>query len=239
MKTRVIHTRFWKDSYVRRLTPGEKLVFNYLLTNEKVNIIHCYEIDLDEIVFDVGLSKGTVKDAMQRLQQDKKIAYYNGWCFLGNASKYEKYTGEKNVTAKETLLKEMSNKVLDWYNNLIDRGMIGVYIPPINHKPEIINKSFGKSRKPFVKPEETLDIISEEVMSGIVERYQVPIAFVRSKYDDLCNWVNEDPTRARGRDLRSTLASWVKKDAVALRKEENGKSKLRIITPDTSWKDSA
>lgn len=210
MKTRVIHTRFWKDSYIRKLTAGEKLVFNYLLTNEKVNIIHCYEIDIDEIVFDLGLSASTVREALKKLQSDKKISFRNGWVFLGNAAKYESYKGIKNDAARKRLLQEMSKSTLDWYNNLIDRGIIGVYIPPINHKPEIINKS----KEGVVRGRTSLEEITSGDISEIATEYHVPEAFVISKIDDVRNYCASHGKKYL--DYKAALRSWVKSDAVKI-----------------------
>ena len=131
MKARVLHTRIWTDGFMRKLTPGEKLLYVYLLTNSKVNIIHCYEITIDEIIFDLGLSVRTIKDAVEKLSKEGKILRYKDWVFLGNADKYQRFTGEKNDIAKQRLFQEMSRDVLDWYDKIMDRGIKGVYIPSV------------------------------------------------------------------------------------------------------------
>lgn len=58
----------------------------------------------------------------------------------------------------------------------------------------------------------------------IAERYNVPIEFVRSKYDDMVNWSESNGKQKK--DWIATLRNWVKKDAVQIRKESNARSKI-------------
>ena len=57
--------------------------------------------------------------------------------------------------------------------------------------------------------------------------YSVPIAFVRSKYDDMINWHEENPAKNNKLNWKATLRNWVKKDAMERR--ENGKSKIAYV----------
>lgn len=199
MKTRILHTRFWKDSYIRKLTAGEKLIYIYLITNEKVNIIHCYELDIDEIVFDVGLAKANILQALAKFQKDGKIAYARGWLFLGNAMKYEEYKGPKNEKAKRQLLQEMSKPVLDWYNNVCDRGIIGVYIPPINHKSKYIN-----NKERVVKGKQELD--NKEFIEELVAMF--PYVNVSSEIEKMKDWLS-----ANGKtkdDYKAFARNWLR-----------------------------
>ncbi len=43
-KYRVVNTRFWDDAYVAELSPNEKLIFLYLLTNALTTIGGIYEL---------------------------------------------------------------------------------------------------------------------------------------------------------------------------------------------------
>lgn len=229
MKTRIIQTRFWSDGFVSSLTPLEKLIFNYYLTNEKVNIIHCYECPDKYVLVDTGVSKEILVKCKQKLQKAGKLFFYKDYVLLTNAGKYESYKGQQNEIAKEKLFKEMSNDVLDWYNNPFDRGMDTPQRVPINHKPEIIN---NKSETGVVKGGN----LTEEDFEQIATDYKVPVAFVVSKWDDVQNYCNA--TGKKYKDYKATLRNWVKKDALSLRKEANGKSKIDIVTPDPNWQDS-
>lgn len=134
MKTRVIQTRFWKDSYISELTPNEKLVYIYLLTCDRVNIIHCFEITDKEIAFDTGIDTPMITSIKGVLAKHGKIAFHKNFICLLNAYKYESFEGNLNDKAKERLIKEMGEEIEEWY-----RGIYTPLIPTRNKKSEIRN----------------------------------------------------------------------------------------------------
>lgn len=236
MKTRIIQTKFWADDYVSSLPTEGKLLFLYYLTNDKVNIIHCYECSDKYVIADTGINQKDLSLYKGKFQKDHKILFYKGYVKLLNANKYETYTG-KNDFAKARLLTEMAADVLDWYNNIFDTplygGMDGPSKGPINHKSETINH---KSETTGVVKGPKKEKLENEDFQQIADDYHVPLSFVLSKWEDLENWC-----KAKGKtykDYKAALRNWVKKDALSIRKEANGKSKITIIAPDPSWEHS-
>lgn len=219
MTTRMIYTKLWKDEFFAGLNPTEKLLFIYFITNERVNIIHCYEITEREIVFDTGIDRGIITRSKEVFQEAGKISFFNNYIFLRNADKYEKYKGEKNDSAKEKLLSLMSKDTLDWLNKIKDGGIDTPMKGSINHKSEIINQK--SENRGIVKGDNKLELSTEELQE-IADKYQVPFAFVLSKLDDVNNWVDEKPSKARGRNLKATLRNWVKRDAISLIEKHRG-----------------
>lgn len=208
MKTRIIHTKIWEDDYFSDLKPLEKLVFLYYLTNDRINIIHCYEIKDERIALDTGVSIDIIKKCKEKFSIDGKFRYYKNYVVLVNSDKYESYRGEKNDLAKETLLKEMSSNALDWYYNKTDRGMHrGIHtqqIPPINHNTEIINNKLKV--KGVVRGE-----ITEEDLQEISDKYKVPLHLVKLAREEMDNWLS-----AKGKhykDYKAGLRNWVLRDA--------------------------
>lgn len=224
MKTRIIQTKFWEDSFISSLTAIEKLIFLYYLTNEKVNIIFCYECPDKYAALDIGVSIEVLKKAQAKFAENGKMIFYKGYVKLLNADKYERYTGDKNEGAKQNLIREMSPDVLAWYNNVIDTPIYTPMdrgeIPSINHKSEII--SHKSEIKGIVKGE-----LSEEDFIEVSQAYDVPLPFVLSKWDDIKNYC--DSTGKKYKDYKAALRHWVKKDAMSIRKEEYGKSKLTVV----------
>lgn len=218
MKTRIIHTKFWADDYISDLSPLEKLVFIYYLTNDRVNIIHCFECPDKYVLVDTGVSREVLQRCKDKFQTDNKMRFYNGYVQLLNAGKFERYVGEDNEKKKAKLLEEMSVDVLSWYNNKnntpVERDVTPVYTGTINHNTEIININHNKGGVGGIE-------ISEQKIQEIADRYQVPVAFVKSKYEDMILWKEQQPSNAklRGRNWEMTLRNWVKRDAVELRKE--------------------
>ena len=149
MKTRIVETKFWKDSYVVNLTPQEKLLYLFFLTSERVNIIHCYEITNREISFDTGIEIPVIEEAKQKFEKDGKLAFNGNYVCLINAYKYENYTGIKNEGAKEKLILQLEENIAKWYRGIY-RGINTPSIGSINHQSEIINHNTGKKEKKFI-----------------------------------------------------------------------------------------
>ncbi|MFA5036155.1 MAG: hypothetical protein WC479_03170 [Candidatus Izemoplasmatales bacterium] len=69
----------------------------------------------------------------------------------------------------------------------------------------------------------TIESITEKEIALIAEKYQTPNSFVRSRLDDMVNWIS-----AKGKDPYknhySALCNWVKKDALKIKQGgTNGK----------------
>lgn len=152
MKNRLIETKFWKDSYIVNLSVEERLLYLYLITNERVNIIHCYEITEREVVFDTGIDRGIYSARKDKFQKDGKFTFYKEYVFINNADKYETYTGELNDRAKLKLEKQMPVDVLEWYRGIYTplKGTRDKRSEIKDKEPEIIDQS-SKIRELRVK----------------------------------------------------------------------------------------
>lgn len=227
MKTRIIHTKIWKDDFFSELTPTEKLLFIYFVTNERINIIHCYEITDREISFDTGIDRSAIGVFKQKTQAAGKFYFFKNHVYMCNAEKYETYTGEKNEAAKKKLIQEMNQEEKDWYTKIVDTPIdTPIYTPSIgtiNHNTEIRSNNKGG-----VGGKET---VTKKVISEIVEKYSVPELFVLSKFDDLCNWADEKPSNMRGRNWIATLKNWVKRDSLKIKQEEKKHGRRISIIP--------
>lgn len=76
-----------------------------------------------------------------------------------------------------------------------------------------------------------LEDLTDTDFQDIATKYQVPIHFVRSKYDDMMLWAGERPgnTRLRGRNWKLTLMKWVKTDAFKLIERSKGDPTKRVV----------
>lgn len=138
MQTRILHTEIWQDDFFSELTPDEKLLFIYFLTNERVNIIHLYQCTNARIKADTGIDTPIIEIAKEKFEDAGKIYFHDTYVFLKNASKYETYTGSMNEIAKSKLYSRISKTVIDWYNNITDTP---IDTPIDTHKKqEIRNK---------------------------------------------------------------------------------------------------
>lgn len=70
--------------------------------------------------------------------------------------------------------------------------------------------------------------LNDSHFEDISQKYNVPIAFVRSQYDSMVNW--HESTGKRRKDWIATLRGFVKRDAIKIRKEHNDRSKIVSIS---------
>lgn len=72
---RFIQTSFWGDSYILDLTPEEKLIYLYLLSNSKTSQCGAYEIPPKTIEYETGLIREVVARVLERFQSSGKILF--------------------------------------------------------------------------------------------------------------------------------------------------------------------
>ena len=216
MKRRSLETRFWKDSYIQSLPAKGRYLFNYLLMNEYVNIIHIYELTENTIAFETGLLIKEIQEFKRKFEIDGKFIFRDSWIKIVNADKYEHYEGSLNDRAKDNLLKIIPSRILDYFNTPIDKcidtpqKVSSNQYSITNNQQSITNKENGK---------DYMESITPEVICEIAKRYLVPESFVRSKLEDIELWEGEKPGRMKGRNWKLTLMNWVKRDALKIKQD--------------------
>lgn len=69
--------------------------------------------------------------------------------------------------------------------------------------------------------------LTEEDLIDISKKYNVPLAFVMSKLDDMQNWLEAKGKRYK--NYKAALSNWVKKDAIAIiNKERQAVNKFKV-----------
>lgn len=236
MKTRILHTKFWKDSFVAELTPLEKLVFNYLLTNEYVNIIHLYECSDKQIRFDTGIDTPILDRAKQKFETAGKIYFKDGYVYLRNSSKYENFSGEKNDKAKQDLLNQLNPSILKWYNEIqntpIDTPIDTPSIGSRSNKSEIINhKSEIRIQKPEYKTLQSIN--NQDLFKEIADKYKTTAANVESRYEDLVIYCGSKNRKYA--DYYLALLNFVKNDltkSTSYQGAKNVRPNIAFINPE-------
>lgn len=236
MKTRIIHTKFWKDTFVSDLNPSEKLIFLYLLTNDRVNIIHCYECADREILFDTGVTKDALESAKAKLSDSGKAHFFQDYVFLSNAGKYDQYRGELSDKGRQTQEREMCPEVFSWYKANLEGGLKppcdtleGDQKGTINNKQEIINNNTETIRSKKIEEKKIeasvtyLDDVPDSDAQALAEKFDVSIEQVTDKAEELADYC-----RSKGKtykDYHSFLRNCLKKDI------RDGKIKTGTVTP--------
>lgn len=72
-KYRQIFTSFWKDTFITELTPEDKLLYIYLMSNEETTQCGIYPFIVKFAALDIGYSNETVERLLQRFISYGKI----------------------------------------------------------------------------------------------------------------------------------------------------------------------
>jgi len=123
---RQIHTKIWKDGWFLDLTPYEKLIFIYLFSNERANLIGLYDLPLRVIEFETGVGMPLIKDTLYTLQEAGKVYYEDGWVWVTNLLKY-------NATNKDSpkIQTHILNTMEEIPDSALKRRLIAYYTPSI------------------------------------------------------------------------------------------------------------
>ena len=110
-KQRYINTKFWADNFIAELSPIERYLFLYFLTNEHTNIGGVYELPMRNILFETGVEKTVVEEAMHKFSTAGKIYLIDGWVYVKNFAKHQS-VNEKTKIGIENSLKAAAPHVL-------------------------------------------------------------------------------------------------------------------------------
>jgi hypothetical protein len=111
-KQRLVNTKFWSDGWVVNLDPIEKLLFLYLLTNERTNICGVYELPIKYMAVETGIDKDMVEKVLKRFTKDKKIYFIKGWVVIKNFIKNQNQGSPKVKAGIEAELSKIPAEIL-------------------------------------------------------------------------------------------------------------------------------
>jgi len=143
-KLRSLNTAFWSDTWVEELEPMQKLLFIYLVTNEKTNMLGIYEASVKKISFETGITQIVVKTYLKDFEKANKVKYIDNRVILINYMKHQNYNTN------------MKKSAIDTYNNLPNSLKIkGLVISKVNPSEgfERLSKGYGMVPKVEVEVE--------------------------------------------------------------------------------------
>jgi hypothetical protein len=99
---RSVNTRIWSDEWFETLKPTEKLLWLYLLTNERTNMLGCYEVSMKRISYESGIDESMVRKAFEAFERIGKAYYLGGkYVFLPNWLKNQSMNTNMVKSAKK------------------------------------------------------------------------------------------------------------------------------------------
>lgn len=116
-KLRSVQTTVWSLSKkFKRLDPLQKLLFLFLITNERTTLCGVYEIDLDEIALRTGIDDRTLPEMFEAMEQIGIAAYRDGWVLIPNYK--ANYDNDSVRTAVKKCLDAIPPDVKSTYDRL-------------------------------------------------------------------------------------------------------------------------
>lgn len=136
MKYRQFETSFWEDGYILELNRIEKLLFNYLFTNSKVNMCGIYELPDRIILSTLGPTLDELGFAKAKFEKDKKYSFHKGWVFINNFAEHNTYSPAPNVL--QTYIKDFNHIPSDIKDYFINKLKLSYSIPIANAEKHIV-----------------------------------------------------------------------------------------------------
>jgi len=184
-KLRSVNTKFWVDPWSESLTPKDKLLFLYLLTNTHTNMLGVYEVSIKKISFETGLTSLEVSKALEGFERVQKVFYRQNHIILINFIKHQRL----NTNMTKSALKEFENLPESLKNELsldgsegfgrLSKGLV------ILRKIEVeIEEEIEKEVEVEIEKEKKLIPTYEEFKSFAVEKSpNVNLTNLKNKYD--------------------------------------------------------
>jgi len=181
-------------------------------------------ISVSQIVIATGLHKAHVSRTKKELIL-RRLVTSNG-----NKIAFQKDSRLWQELPRQVTNKKVTNLGLRVTNSGAKVTNLGEKLPvqadtKDNIQKTITKDTIQKKERLFSKVES----LTEFVLQEIAYKYQVPMAFVQSKLDDVINYV-----AAHGKpykDYRAALSNFVKKDALKIKQSQHDKSKIGFINP--------
>jgi hypothetical protein len=142
METRILGTGIWTDPKFRELDDKEARITLFLLSNDRIPTLPCYQIGLDEVAFYCGTTVQKVTETIPKLTYFG-IYYKFGYFILSDKFTRARYTGGKTEKSRKRLWESYPEQIREFVDieGCIDQrlGNDCPTVGSINHKSEIIN----------------------------------------------------------------------------------------------------
>lgn len=121
----MIRDSFWTDTYIEKLTPDEKLLFIYLLTNPLCNVAGVYEIRAKRIGFETGYDVEVVENILKRFERDNKILRLKDWVIIVNHIKNQS-VNPSIIQGCERIFNELPMEIRQAVTGWVQAGLLNL-----------------------------------------------------------------------------------------------------------------
>ncbi|NQZ67920.1 MAG: hypothetical protein HRT89_07610, partial [Lentisphaeria bacterium] len=111
MPKRYIESSIWADSWFENLDSSDKLLFFYLLTNDRTNMLGIYEVSMKKISFDTGLTTKAICKGFEGFAKASKAFYTDeNYVVLKNFLKHQRFNANMKKSAL-AIYKDLPNSL--------------------------------------------------------------------------------------------------------------------------------
>jgi hypothetical protein len=154
-KYRPIKTCFWSDEWIASLSPNEKLLYLYLITNERTSLCGIYRLPIQYISFETSLNQQEIEECFKSFYP--KVLHKDGWIIIKNFKKHQSASPKikSGIEREESEIPQEIKEIvygIDTIPNHIDKPVLK---PVLKLKKEISkdideldssSKSFGNEK---------------------------------------------------------------------------------------------
>ena len=136
MKTASIKSPMWTDSWFQKLNQKEKLLWIYIISNERANTLGIYDISLMTMAFESGLSEQECLAAFKTFSENRKAYYEYDYVIVANRIKFNSKS-PKIAEGNKEILSEIPNTVIAFVletNTRISKILRDTYRVSIQYK---------------------------------------------------------------------------------------------------------
>lgn len=149
----MVRDGFWTDSYIEKLSPDEKLIFLYLLTNPLANVLGIYEIRTKRIGFETGYDIEVVENVLSRFERDKKVLRHEDWIVMVNHLKNQA-NNPSIIQGCQRILDELpediKTRVTGWVQaGLLNLTLLNLTLPNSTKQKKSVKEVSGKQNDNF------------------------------------------------------------------------------------------
>jgi hypothetical protein len=171
MKTRIIQTRFWEDDTVLSVSKNTRILWIFLLTNEKLGMTNYVKIPDSFIQYYTGLTSNELKLSKEELQSTGKVFFYNSWIYILNLERENKYRNSPKleIPYKAELSHIPENIILQF------KSLAKAFDSTINSTSHSTSDSLikpkTKTHKSKTKNQNSKGVVENEKLQEIIEFY--------------------------------------------------------------------
>jgi len=171
-KQRFVKDSFWTDSYIESLTPDEKLIFLYLLTNPLNNVAGMYEVRIKRIGFETGYDVEVIENVLCRFERDSKVLRQGHFLVLVNHIKNQANNPsiiQGCVRIFDELSHDNKQAVAGWVQaGLLNLTLLNLTLPNLTDKSEGVDSSEStKVKSVMVNDMSTYNPLGSEVIKAM------------------------------------------------------------------------